>query len=146
MVCVCVCVYVVYARSTKPSSRPPQKNSSGTPVQSFKRVLQAVVPPLGLVKRIEKMGLGRVKRRHRSRRKKHPEQDNARETASNQNQQPPAESQAFFSKLKLKFITAANEIEEIPAAPKGIPEIAFCGRSNVGKSSLLNRVTRSVQY
>ena len=37
------------------------------------------------------------------------------------------------------FIWAATDIEQFP--PAGAPEIAFAGRSNVGKSSLLNALT-----
>ena len=37
------------------------------------------------------------------------------------------------------FIWAADKIDGLP--PMGPPEIAFAGRSNVGKSSLLNALT-----
>ncbi|MEX1161443.1 MAG: ribosome biogenesis GTP-binding protein YihA/YsxC [Balneolaceae bacterium] len=35
-----------------------------------------------------------------------------------------------------KFITSATKLEECP--PQNLPEICFAGRSNVGKSSLIN--------
>jgi GTP-binding protein len=38
-----------------------------------------------------------------------------------------------------KFRYAAGEIERLP--PSGLPEIAFAGRSNAGKSSLINALT-----
>jgi GTP-binding protein len=38
--------------------------------------------------------------------------------------------------LNAEFITSATELSQFPAG--GLPEIAFAGRSNVGKSSLLN--------
>jgi GTP-binding protein len=38
-----------------------------------------------------------------------------------------------------RFITGAATLAALP--PEGLPEIAFCGRSNVGKSSLINAVT-----
>jgi GTP-binding protein len=38
-----------------------------------------------------------------------------------------------------EFIWAATDIAQLP--PPGAPEIAFAGRSNVGKSSLLNALT-----
>jgi GTP-binding protein len=37
------------------------------------------------------------------------------------------------------FFHAAQKTEQLP--PPGLPEIAFCGRSNVGKSSLINALT-----
>jgi GTP-binding protein len=37
------------------------------------------------------------------------------------------------------FFYAAQKIDQLP--PLGLPEVAFCGRSNVGKSSLLNALT-----
>ena len=37
------------------------------------------------------------------------------------------------------FVWAASDIEQLP--PADLPEIAFAGRSNVGKSSLLNALT-----
>lgn len=37
------------------------------------------------------------------------------------------------------FYFGAQKLEQVP--PPGLPEIAFCGRSNVGKSSLLNALT-----
>ena len=38
--------------------------------------------------------------------------------------------------LSAEFVTSATEPSQFP--PEGLPEIAFAGRSNVGKSSLLN--------
>jgi GTP-binding protein len=38
-----------------------------------------------------------------------------------------------------EFFYAAQSIDQLP--PTGLPEIAFAGRSNVGKSSLLNALT-----
>ncbi len=38
-----------------------------------------------------------------------------------------------------RFFFAAQRLDQLPA-PRG-PEVAFCGRSNVGKSSLLNALT-----
>ena len=41
---------------------------------------------------------------------------------------------------KAEFITSLTGYRDFPG--KGLPEIAFAGRSNVGKSSLLNSLTR----
>ena len=41
--------------------------------------------------------------------------------------------------LEAQFVGSATLPEQFPA--EGLPEVAFLGRSNVGKSSLLNRVT-----
>jgi len=38
--------------------------------------------------------------------------------------------------LSAEFVTSAQEPSQYP--PEGLPEIAFAGRSNVGKSSLIN--------
>ena len=38
-----------------------------------------------------------------------------------------------------EFIAAANNMRVLP--PEGLPEICFAGRSNVGKSSLINALT-----
>lgn len=38
-----------------------------------------------------------------------------------------------------RFFHAAQRLDDL--APAGLPEIAFCGRSNVGKSSLINALT-----
>jgi GTP-binding protein len=56
---------------------------------------------------------------------------------------PVHESGRFFLVLRfssLKFLLSAVEIDQFPAA--NLPEVAFSGRSNVGKSSLLNLLTR----
>ncbi|MCS6922237.1 MAG: ribosome biogenesis GTP-binding protein YihA/YsxC [Elioraea sp.] len=41
--------------------------------------------------------------------------------------------------LEPRFVAAARTLDQLP--PPGLPEVAFAGRSNVGKSSLLNALT-----
>src|SRR6266436_2306237 len=41
--------------------------------------------------------------------------------------------------LEARFVAGASEPSALP--PEGLPEIAFAGRSNVGKSSLVNALT-----
>ena len=48
------------------------------------------------------------------------------------------EAQKFFSG-RVEFLKSAPELKFLPEPT--VPEIAFCGRSNVGKSSLLNALT-----
>ena len=42
---------------------------------------------------------------------------------------------------KPRFVASADRISSLPPADPAMPEIAFIGRSNVGKSSLLNALT-----
>lgn len=46
--------------------------------------------------------------------------------------------------MKIKFVDFAGAIGQIgqaaPEASRGVPQVAFAGRSNVGKSSLINRL------
>ena len=44
-------------------------------------------------------------------------------------------------KDKLNFVAGALSMRSMP--PEGLPEVCFCGRSNVGKSSIINAVTLS---
>uniref|UniRef100_A0A7S0II77 EngB-type G domain-containing protein n=1 Tax=Micromonas pusilla TaxID=38833 RepID=A0A7S0II77_MICPS len=47
------------------------------------------------------------------------------------------------NKKATKFVAAATTENDLPEADNDIPEVAFAGRSNVGKSSLINAVTCS---
>lgn len=47
---------------------------------------------------------------------------------------------SVFNK-KSEFVAGAQTIEQIPHIMNDVPEFAFIGRSNVGKSSLINAVT-----
>lgn len=46
----------------------------------------------------------------------------------------------MFSKRNIRQIAAVQSADQIPK-PSSLPEIAFAGRSNVGKSSLFNSIT-----
>jgi GTP-binding protein len=45
---------------------------------------------------------------------------------------------ATWRPRRAEFVAGAADIDRLP--PPGLPEIAFAGRSNVGKSALLNRL------
>lgn len=47
-------------------------------------------------------------------------------------------SAEHFAKLKAEFVLGVASLEQLP--PMDMPEYAFAGRSNVGKSSLINAV------
>lgn len=49
-----------------------------------------------------------------------------------------AEAQRIF-RQECRFVAGADKLERIP--PSNVPEVAFAGRSNVGKSSLINALT-----
>lgn len=50
------------------------------------------------------------------------------------------ELRRFFAQ-NCDFVLAAGEVEHFASVPGKLPEVAFWGRSNVGKSSLINAVT-----
>jgi len=60
-------------------------------------------------------------------------------TALVQEQQDLAEAGRLLFGRECIFVAGAPTIEALP--PIGLPEIAFAGRSNVGKSSLVNALT-----
>lgn len=60
-------------------------------------------------------------------------------TALVQEQQDLAEAGRLLFARECIFVAGAPTIEALP--PIGLPEIAFAGRSNVGKSSLVNALT-----
>jgi GTP-binding protein len=46
---------------------------------------------------------------------------------------------AWLFAQECQFVAGADSVDRLP--PPGLPEVAFAGRSNVGKSSLLNALT-----
>ncbi len=54
-------------------------------------------------------------------------------------QQAALEAGRLLFAAECRFFYAAQRIDQLP--PLGLPEIAFAGRSNVGKSSLINALT-----
>ncbi len=60
--------------------------------------------------------------------------------------EPPPDAnspQLALPRIEVRFVTSAPDLEHAP--PADGPEIAFAGRSNAGKSSVLNRLTGSRQ-
>jgi GTP-binding protein len=51
----------------------------------------------------------------------------------------PQEAGRRLFASECRFVFAAQRLDQLP--PPGLPEVAFAGRSNVGKSSLLNALT-----
>lgn len=51
----------------------------------------------------------------------------------------PNEKNEFRPTMEAEFTTAATNVSQLPT--DGLPQVAFLGRSNVGKSSLLNALT-----
>ena len=49
------------------------------------------------------------------------------------------EAKDLFTKNKTTFVLGVAKLEQLPITD--MPEIAFAGRSNVGKSSIINAVT-----
>ena len=52
---------------------------------------------------------------------------------------PKASDGAWLFAQECRFVAGTETLERLP--PPGLPEVAFAGRSNVGKSSLLNALT-----
>jgi ribosome biogenesis GTP-binding protein YsxC/EngB len=77
----------------------------------------------------EKLAMQRYKKR-----------PNNRRDADDINTPELTPSDKFFLK-KLRLVYSASKKEELP--PKFVPEVAFVGRSNVGKSSLINAIANS---
>src|SRR6185369_3882642 len=46
---------------------------------------------------------------------------------------------AWLFAQECRFVAGTETLDRLP--PPGLPEVAFAGRSNVGKSSLLNALT-----
>ena len=57
-----------------------------------------------------------------------------------QEEQLAKEASKLFSG-RVEFLLSAPQLKHLPEPD--YPEIAFCGRSNVGKSSLINALVRS---
>jgi GTP-binding protein len=52
---------------------------------------------------------------------------------------PKASDGAWLFAQECRFVAGTETLDRLP--PPGLPEVAFAGRSNVGKSSLLNALT-----
>ncbi len=61
------------------------------------------------------------------------------ETATGPDRDALIEAGRLLFAGEARFVHAAQSLDQLP--PPGLPEVAFAGRSNVGKSSLLNALT-----
>eukprot|EP00471_Norrisiella_sphaerica_P001104 CAMPEP_0184484128 /NCGR_PEP_ID=MMETSP0113_2-20130426/5838_1 /TAXON_ID=91329 /ORGANISM="Norrisiella sphaerica, Strain BC52" /LENGTH=261 /DNA_ID=CAMNT_0026864951 /DNA_START=153 /DNA_END=938 /DNA_ORIENTATION=+ len=52
----------------------------------------------------------------------------------------------LFEEYPCKLLSACNSAHDFPKGGLSIPEIAFAGRSNVGKSSLLKAIVEKIQH
>ncbi|MCO5575748.1 hypothetical protein L7F22_029551 [Adiantum nelumboides] len=100
-----------------------------------------IVPPTKLMQHIEKYMLGRrrpseLQRAGYDMRLTPAPLDNI--PYSKKGERQSIQEEVF--RHKLKFAAAAKSAPSLP--PVDIPEVAFAGRSNVGKSSLINALTR----
>jgi len=75
--------------------------------------------------------------RRRQRRRRRPERDSGVTDPERQAEAEEAASRLFSGPVD--FLRSAPQLQFLP--DPAVPEIAFCGRSNVGKSSLLNALT-----
>ena len=55
----------------------------------------------------------------------------------------PAEREALAWTQSARFLTTASQLDQLP--PPGLPEIAFVGRSNAGKSTAINTLAQRRQ-
>ncbi len=55
----------------------------------------------------------------------------------------PAEREALAWTQSARFLTTASKLEQLP--PPGLPEVAFVGRSNAGKSTAINMLAQQRQ-
>eukprot|EP00753_Platysulcus_tardus_P010529 PLAT2807.1.p2 GENE.PLAT2807.1~~PLAT2807.1.p2 ORF type:complete len:284 (-),score=76.40 PLAT2807.1:12-863(-) len=100
------------------------------PQLSARQLLKQTQPSRGTVEMIERLRLGRRRRRRRDR--------PIERIGDGYTAVPPHVQALWTSALRLE--QSAERWEQLPE--EGVPEIAFAGRSNVGKSSLLNALTQ----
>eukprot|EP00730_Choanoeca_flexa_P001869 TRINITY_DN10818_c0_g1_i2.p1 TRINITY_DN10818_c0_g1~~TRINITY_DN10818_c0_g1_i2.p1 ORF type:complete len:278 (+),score=8.45 TRINITY_DN10818_c0_g1_i2:51-884(+) len=93
--------------------------------QQFRRLQ----PSKALLDRLTRMQLGKAR------------EDVRRTDPTQSNQELLA--QQYLSTRRLKFIGATRHPSTIPPATSATREVAFAGRSNVGKSTLVNHLTKS---
>lgn len=104
---------------------------------------RSIKPSPALLHRIDKLKLGRVRRSAKTKSaKSRAVAAEATETEVDPYRYAsPKDEDSLFQKLN--FFASAKSATSFPENRGGVPEVAFAGRSNAGKSTLLNQLTRS---
>ncbi|MCO5560280.1 hypothetical protein L7F22_013891 [Adiantum nelumboides] len=129
------------APKQSPKSVPKSVREETPAALSGRIQFRQIVPPTKLMQHIEKYMLGRrrpseLQRAGYDMRITPAPLDNF--PYSKKGERQSIQEEVF--RHKLKFAAAAKSAPSLP--PVDIPEVAFAGRSNVGKSSLINALTR----
>ncbi|CAO0796743.1 unnamed protein product [Mucor circinelloides] len=125
------------ASNSKPNTK---KDTTATDTLSNRQKFNQIQPPIKLYEKLEKLGFGTLlkTKRYSGLHKQKARRDQQRQQYTERVGPPPEPKYAF---PLLSFFAGAKVPTSFP--PESLDEIAFVGRSNVGKSSLINSVAES---